>query len=274
MDLPATLAALAADPHHPTDLAELALHLARDEYPELDPAIYLTRLDDLADRLVPRLIGRLAADAIELTQLLFADEAFTGNHADYYDPRNSYLNDVLDRKVGLPITLSLVAAAVGTRAGLTVEGVGLPGHFVSKVIGEDGGAVFFDPFHSGRFLDTTACEKLVEEATGRPFELTPAASAAASNAAVAVRLLTNLKSVYLKSADFARAARTTERLVSLLPHDADQRRDLGVCLMHANRPGKAIPHLRAYLAASPRASDAETVGEFLSQARREVARWN
>lgn len=274
MDLDATLAALAADPHHPTDLAELALHLARDEYPDLDTAVYLARLDDLAERLAPRLTGRLAADAVELTQLLFADEAFGGNHADYYDPRNSYLNDVLDRKVGLPITLSLVAAAVGTRAGLTVEGVGLPGHFVAKVVGEDGAAAFFDPFHAGRFLDPAACEKLVEEATGRPFELTPAAAAAAPNGAVAVRLLTNLKSVYLKTADFSRAARTTERLVSLLPSDADQRRDLGVCLIHANRPGRAIPHLRAYLAAAPSAADVETVGEFLSQALREVARWN
>ncbi|QDU22881.1 SirB1 family protein [Urbifossiella limnaea] len=274
MDLPATLAALAADPHHPADLAELALHLARDEYPDLDPAVYLARLDDLADRLAQRLTGRLTADAAELTHLLFADEEFAGNQADYYDPRNSYLNDVLDRKLGLPITLSLVAAAVGTRAGLTVEGVGLPGHFVAKVVGEDGAAVFFDPFHAGRFLDAADCAKLVEEATGRPFELTPDAMAAAPNAAVAVRLLTNLKSVYLKTADFARAARTTERLVSLLPKDADQRRDLGVCLIHAGRPGRAVPHLRAYLAAAPGASDVETVGGFLSQALREVAQWN
>src|SRR5688572_23248322 len=138
MDLDATLAALAADPHHPTDLAELALHLARDEYPELDVSVYLARLDDLADRLQPRLTGRLASDTVALVQLLVTDEGFDGNHADYYDPKNSYLNDVLDRKVGLPITLSLVAAAVGTRAGLTVEGVGLPGHFVAKVVDADG----------------------------------------------------------------------------------------------------------------------------------------
>ncbi len=274
MDLDATLTALAADPHADADLAELALHLARDEYPDLDVGVYLARLDDLAERLRPRLTGRLAADAVELTQLLFADEDFTGNQADYYDPRNSYLNDVLDRKLGLPITLSLVAAAVGTRAGLTVEGVGLPGHFVAKVVGEDGASVFFDPFHAGRFLDRAACEELVTEATGQPFALTPRAAAASPNGAIAVRLLTNLKSVYLKAADFARAARTTERLVSLLPGDAEQRRDLGVCLIHAGRPGKAVGHLRAYLAAAPGAADVATVGEFLSEALREVASWN
>ncbi len=274
MDLDATLAALAADPHADIDLAELALHLACDEYPELDVSVYLSRLDDLAERLRPRLTGRLAADAVELVQLLFTEEEFAGNQAEYYDPKNSYLNDVLDRKVGLPITLSLVAAAVGTRAGLTVEGVGLPGHFVAKVVGEDGAAVFFDPFHAGRFLDVAACEKLVSEATGQPFALTPQAAAAAPTGAVAVRLLTNLKGVYLKAADFARAARTTERLVSLLPRDAEQRRDLGVCLIHAGRPGRAIPHLRAYLAAAPGAADVATAGEFLSEALREVARWN
>jgi regulator of sirC expression with transglutaminase-like and TPR domain len=274
MDLDTTLAALAADPRLDVDLAELALHLARDEYPDLDVSVYLARLDDLADRLQPRLTGRLAADAVELVQLLFADEEFSGNQADYYDPRNSYLNDVLDRKAGLPITLSLVAAAVGTRAGLTVEGVGLPGHFVAKVVGEDGSAVFFDPFHAGRFLDKAACEELVEGATGRPFTLTPDAAAASPSGAVAVRLLTNLKSVYLKAADFARAARVTERLVVLLPQDADQRRDLGVCLIHAGRAGRAVPHLRAYLAAAPAAADAATVREFLSGALREVAKWN
>jgi regulator of sirC expression with transglutaminase-like and TPR domain len=153
MDLPAALAALAADPHADCDLADLALHLARDEYPDLDVPVYLSRLDDLADRLRPRLTGRLAADAVALVQLLFEEEGFAGNAADYYDPRNSYLNDVLDRRTGLPITLSVVAMEVGTRAGLVVEGVGLPGHFVAKAVGEDGAAVQFDPFHGGRFLD-------------------------------------------------------------------------------------------------------------------------
>jgi regulator of sirC expression with transglutaminase-like and TPR domain len=274
MDVDATLRRLAADPFAPVDLAALALHLATDEYPELDVPTYLARLDAYAAGVAPRLAGPLHHRVEELAEYLFDEEGFTGDAAAYYDPRNSYLNDVLDRKLGIPLTLSLVAMAVGERAGLTVHGVGLPGHFVAKVVGEDGAAVFFDPFHAGRFLDPAACEKLVKEAIGQPFTLTPEAAAATPNGAVAVRLLTNLKSVYLRSADFPRAARTTERLVSLLPGDAEQRRDLGVCLIHAGRPGKAIPHLRAYLAAAPQAADAATVGEFLSEAMREVARWN
>src|SRR6188508_80632 len=116
MDLDATLAALAADPTAPVDLGELALHLARDEYPDLDIPAYLARLDDLADTLRPRLGDSIAGNAVELTHLLFEEEGFTGNAGDYYNARNSYLNDVLDRKLGLPITLAVLAAAVGDRA--------------------------------------------------------------------------------------------------------------------------------------------------------------
>src|SRR5207249_3648722 len=117
MLLDATLAALAADPRHPVDLAELALHLARDEYPDLDVAVYLARLDALADEVRPRLAaGSLAARTTELAHFLFEEHAFAGNADNYYDPRNSYLSDVLDRKLGIPITLSVLAMAVGTRA--------------------------------------------------------------------------------------------------------------------------------------------------------------
>src|SRR5688572_7001063 len=116
MDLDHTLAALAPDPPLPADPAEHALHLARHEYPGLDVPAYLAHLDALADELRPRLAGSLSARTAELTHLLFEEHGFAGNAADYYDPRNSYLNDVLDRKLGIPITLSVVAVAVGTRA--------------------------------------------------------------------------------------------------------------------------------------------------------------
>ena len=206
MDLDATLAALVADPFHPVDLAELALHLARDEYPDLDIPVYLSRLDALADAVRPRLVGSLVGRVEAFAAFLFDDHGFAGNTAEYYDPRNSYLNDVLDRRTGLPITLSLVAVAVGERAGLTVHGVGLPGHFVARAVdGSDG--VLFDPFHGGQILDAAAASELVEGVTGEPFVLTPAAVRPAPPGAVAARLLTNLKGVYLRTADYRRAAR-------------------------------------------------------------------
>lgn len=274
MDLDATLAALAADPRHPVDLAELGLHLAADEYPDLDIPVYLARLDALADELRPRLSGSLADRTAELAHFLFEEHGLAGNPDDYYDARNSYLSDVLDRKLGIPITLSVVAVAVGTRAGLAVAGVGLPGHFVAKASDDSGHDILFDPFHGGQFLDAGACEQLVAEVTGQPFTLTAQAVAATPPGLVAVRMLTNLKAVYLRESDFPRAARVMERLVQLAPGDPVQRRDLGVTLVHAGKPGRAIGHLRLYLDRVPAADDADAVRGFLDRATAEVARWN
>jgi regulator of sirC expression with transglutaminase-like and TPR domain len=273
MDLDATLDRLAADPFAPADLAALALHLAADEYRGLNVESYLARLDRYADELATRLAGSLPDRVAELTHLLFEQEGFAGNVADYYDPRNSYLSDVLDRKLGLPITLSVLAIGVGTRAGLNVAGVGLPGHFVAKAIAGDA-EVIFDPFHGGQFLDRAGCQQLVEAVTGQPFDPTDDALAVTPPGFVARRLLTNLKSVYLRSGDYPRAARVTARLVQVAPDDPSQRRDLGVTLIHAGKPGKAIDHLAAYLATVPAAEDAEVVSEFLRDAQKEVARWN
>src|SRR5439155_3579704 len=133
------------------DLAEVALLLARDEYPELDVEAYLGELTALAREARTRLRGGLEARTRGLCRYLFHDLGFRGNARDYYDPRNSYFNEVLDRRTGIPISLSAVALAVGDRAGLTLAGVGLPGHFVVKAVDADG-EVLFDPFHGGRVL--------------------------------------------------------------------------------------------------------------------------
>ena len=273
MDVDATLRRLAADPFAPVDLAALALHLAADEYPELDVPSYLARLDGYAAALAPRLAGPLADRVAELAALLFDEEGFVGNAEEYYDPRNSYLNDVLDRKLGIPLTLSLVAMAVGGRAGLTVHGVGLPGHFVAKASAGDD-ELLFDPYHGGGVLDPDGCAELIEAATGRPFAVTDDVLEPTPPGLIARRMLTNLKGVYLREQDFARAARVTGRLAVLAPDDPTQLRDLGVTLAHAGQPGKAIDPLAAYLAAAPDAADADAVGDFLKDARRQVARWN
>src|SRR4051812_8800187 len=177
MKLSDILATLADDPTHPVDLARVALLIARDAYSQMSPRAYLRRLDRLAEQVRPRLTGSLAARAANLSSFLFEECGFAGNADRYYDPRNSYLNKVIDRQVGLPITLSLVAMAVGQRAGLRVVGVGLPGHFVAKAVG-DGEEVLFDPFHGGQFLDPDACEELVGAITGRSFDATPEALSA------------------------------------------------------------------------------------------------
>jgi regulator of sirC expression with transglutaminase-like and TPR domain len=273
MDIDAALGQLAREPDAPLDLAELALTLARDEYPDLDVEAYLGEFDAMAHEARRYLRGGLAAQVNGLCRYLFHEMGFRGNDRDYYDARNSYLNQVLDRRTGIPITLSAVAMAVGGRAGLEVQGVGLPGHFVVKAVC-DGRQELFDPFHGGRRLSARDCETLVRQVTGQPFRLTAEALAPVPLGVMLMRMLNNLKAVYLKDGDFVRAARVMERLRQLSPADVLQRRDLGASLLHAGQPGRAIDHLDAYLNAVPQAEDAAAVRELLRQARRQVAAWN
>jgi regulator of sirC expression with transglutaminase-like and TPR domain len=209
-----------------------------------------------------------------LSNFLFEECGFAGNTEHYYDPRNSYLNKVLDRQVGLPISLSLVAMAVGTRAGLPVVGVALPGHFVAKAMDNNGDQVIFDPFNGGQFLDVDGCEALVTAITGRPFDVTPEALAATSPGAFVLRTLNNLKTAYLADRSFLRAARIVRRIAQLLPDDPTQKRDLGLLLVQAGRHGSAVDHLKFYLAAAPEADDSGEVQKILGHALAEVARWN
>ncbi len=273
MNLDSALELLARQPAAPLDLAELALRLAVDQYPGLDVEAYLSELAGMAHEAKRYLGGPAEARARGLCRYLFHDCGFRGNVQDYYDPRNSYLNEVLERRTGLPITLSAVAIAVGTRAGLQVVGVGLPGHFVAKLVAADGD-VLFDPFHGGRILTPAECELLVEQVTGTPFHATPEALGAVDAGPFVARLLNNLKAAYLRRGDFAPAVRVIERLQQLDPSDILQQRDLGVSLMRVGQLGRAIDALAAYLAARPNASDAELVTKLLHQAQGEVAKWN
>ncbi len=268
------LATLADNPNYPVDLARVALLIAHDAYPNMNPWAYLRKLDRLAGQLRRRLSGSLIERTAELSSFLFDECGFSGNTEHYYDPRNSYLNKVLDRQIGLPISLSLVAIAVGKRAGLRVEGVALPGHFVAKAVDANGDEVVFDPFNGGQFLDSEGCEALVSAITGRPFEVTPEALAATSPHTFVLRMLMNLKTAYIADRSHLRAARIARRITQLLPGDPLQRRDLGLLLVQAGRHGAAVDHLQHYVSAVPNADDSRDVEQILSRALAEVAKWN
>jgi regulator of sirC expression with transglutaminase-like and TPR domain len=273
MNVDLILSLLTRDPAADVDVAEVALHLARDEYPDLDVEASLSELAGMGHEARRYARGDLEARVAGLCRYLFHEMGFRGNVQNYYDPRNSYLSDVLDRRTGIPISLSVVAMAVGRGAGLEVVGVGLPGHFVAKAVDGDD-EVLFDPFHGGRMLSAESCEHLVEQVTGQPFQVTQAALAGVSLAQLVQRMLSNLKAVYLRAGDFRRAVRTIRRLRQLDPHDPFQERDLGASLLHAGQPGKAIDHLAGYLKSLPAAEDAEAVQKLLRRARAELAKWN
>jgi regulator of sirC expression with transglutaminase-like and TPR domain len=273
MNLDKALDQLADDATAPFDIAKLALWLARDEYPNLDIEAYLSELAGMAHEARNYMRGSLEARVLGLCRYLFHEMGFRGNIQDYYDPRNSYLNEVLDRRTGLPISLSVVAMAIGDRAGLPIAGVGLPGHFVVKAMAE-GQEVLFDPFHGGRQLTPAECENLVQQVTGMAFQATPEQLQPIPLRMLVIRLLTNLKGIYLRQDDYARAARVIGRLWQLSPHDNLQRRDLGVSLLHAGQPGRAVDHLAAYLATDPKGRDADTVRQLLNRAYKDVGQWN
>jgi regulator of sirC expression with transglutaminase-like and TPR domain len=273
MDIDAALEQLADDPLAPLDVAELALELARDEYPDLDVEAYLSELAGMAHEAKRYLKGSLETKVKGLCRYLFHEMGFRGNRNDYYDPRNSYLNQVLDRRTGLPISLSAVAMAIGRRAGLQVVGVGLPGHFVVKAVYRHA-EVFFDPFHGGRLLTVENCEQLVEQITGAPFTATPGKLEALPLGWMVQRMLANLKGAYMRDGDFGRAIRVIQRLRQINPNDPTHLRDLGVSWLHAGAPGKAIDPLSAYLKTSPSKADAETIRQLLNRARGNVAKWN
>ena len=273
MDIEATLQLLADDPTTPVDVAEVALLLATDEYPDLDVSFYLRQLDLLALEVRPHLSGDLESRVAELAQFLFEEKGYQGNSPYYYDPGNSYFNEVLDRRLGIPITLSALAMSVGHRAGMQVAGVGLPGHFIAKAT-EGAEEVLFDPFHGGQILTPVGCQSLVEAVTGQSIPLTPSLFEATPPGWIIMRMLNNLKGIYLTQEDFPRAIRVVGRLRLLAPTDVTLRRDLGVALLRSGKPGQAIDHLTAYLDGNPSATDEALVQQVLDKARIEVAKWN
>lgn len=273
MNLDHALSLLARDPSAPLDLAELALTLAMDEYADLDVEAYLAELDGMAREAQAYLRGSLEARVRGLCRYLFHEMGFRGNTHAYYDPRNSYLNEVLDRRTGIPITLFAVAMAVAKRAGLEVVGVALPGHFIAKAVAGDQ-ELIFDPFHGGRVLGAQQCEQLVRQVTGRDFHATTQSLQASDLGPIVFRMLTNLKAVYLSDSDFGRAARVIGRILQLKPDDPLQLRDLGTALLQGGQPGRAIDPLSAYLTACPETEDSEIVRQLLNRSKNAVALWN
>ena len=269
------LVARLRDLEEPGALAEAALLIAAEEYPALDVAAWLARLDALGARARERVPPRGDADqtAAALTRLLVEDYGLRGNDADYYDPRNSFLNEVLERRLGIPLTLSLVYMDVGARAGVAVRGVGLPGHFVVRL--ERGETVrLLDPFNGGRPLDEANCRRLVERLGGGRLRFEPAHLRAVSARAILIRMLANLKGVYTALGDWRRARGAVDRILLLAPEAVGELRDRGLLSARLGKPVAAIGDWEAYLRRVPDAKDAATVRRHLRALRQAQAALN
>lgn len=257
------------------DLTRIALEIARDAYPDLEPGPYLEWIEALAARVRDRAPAAAKARQVlgQINWVLFVEEGFQGNTEDYYDPKNSYLNQVIERKTGIPISLSVLYRAVAHRLGLEMEGVNLPAHFMLRV-DRGGETIFVDPFHAGALLDRQGCERRVAELIGRPVVLSDLEIAPCGLDLVVTRMLRNLKAIYLRGHDFSTALPVQRRLAALNPDDPLEQRDLGMLCLQLDRPAEAIAPLQSLLDARPEPEDADAIRALLRAARREVASWN
>jgi regulator of sirC expression with transglutaminase-like and TPR domain len=253
-------------------LGEAALWIAADEYAELDVPAWLDRLDALgtaaARRITPAMDADAAAEA--LNALLFEEERFRGNREEYYDPRNSFLNDVLERRLGIPITLAVVYMEVAAAAGVTVRGVGLPGHFVVR-LDRHGAERLLDPFDRGARLAEADCRALLQRVYQADVPLDPAWLRPVSTQQIVTRMLANLKGAYLALGDWTRALRTVERMLAVAPGALGELRDRGTLQARRGDTQAAIRDWEAYLLAAPETADADHVRQNLRALRQAVA---
>ncbi|WP_435017377.1 SirB1 family protein [Tundrisphaera sp. TA3] len=256
----------------PIDLVGVSLEIARDAYPGLDAGAILGQIDALARRVRERCGDRARPEQVigQINWVLFIEEEFRGNVEDYQDPKNSYINEVLARKLGIPISLSVLYATLAGRVGLRLSGVNLPLHFLLR-IDEPGPARFVDPFHRGAILDHRGCESLLARISGRAVTLHPEHLAPCAATTIVARMLRNLKGIYLQQADPASTLPVIRRLAALQRDDPGEQRDWGMACLQADRPGESIGPLQRYLQAMPEADDVEAVRILLRGALREVA---
>ena len=258
------------------DLGHAALLIAQDEYPTLDVVAYLRRLDRYADEIRMRLNfgADYEAKIGAMNQYLFDELGFTGNATDFYDPRNSYLNDVLDRKLGIPITISVVYMEIGRRIGLPLTGVSFPGHFLVK-LPLDGAAVVLDPFNGGIALDESDLRRRLTQTYGDGAAAAraplSALLASAEPTDVLLRMLRNLKNVYLQRGDHVRALRIMHRILELAPEAPEELRDRGNIYRELECFRAALNDYSAYLHHRPQASDALGVREHIVELQKIAA---
>ena len=237
------------------DIAPAALAIARVEYPALDPEPYLDRIDVMGMNAAERLgaISVVSSDAISvLNEYLFEEEGFTGNRDHYDDPRNSFLNEVLDRRTGIPISLSVIYMEVARRAGIEISGVNFPGHFLLRapgpVIGDD---LIIDPFHGGALLSEFDCRQMLRTQIGDDAPYHTSLLSAATRHDIVVRMLMNLKRLYVGMRSFPQARFVSTLLLGVDPSAISELRDRGLLAYHLEDFSSALRDLEEYLRLSP-----------------------
>lgn len=258
------------------DLVRTALTIARTEYPDLDIEKYVGCVDALARRVGARIPdeGDAGQTIAALNHVLFEEEGFRGNRENYYDPRNSFLNDVLERKLGIPISLAVVYMEVARRVGFPLFGVGMPGHFLLKHYDVDGRQVLIDCFEGGHILSDRDCQQRLDEIYSGQLPLQPDFLMAVSRRQILTRVLNNLKTVYLSTRNFKKALPLVDLVLVIYPRSPEDVKQRALLRYSLGLMRGAAEDLEQYLKMSPDASDADDIRQTALSIRRSLAMRN
>lgn len=268
---------IVSGPDEDISLAEAALLIAGHGYPDLNVAAYLSRIEELAYMLRLRIDedDSIPERISALNQFLFGELKFAPASDDYYDPRNSFLNEVLERRTGIPITLSVIYMELGRKVGLPLQGVSFPGHFLVKCAVPEG-AVVLDPYSGGISLGLPDLQKRLREVQGGEVSRAIVAEllVSASNKEIIVRLLRNLKAIYLREQKLDKALPIMNWIIATMPEQTPELRDRGMIYQELECPRAALTDFETYLQLSPGSDDAGDMRERIIELRKEVARLN
>lgn len=258
-------------PEEKIDLGRAALTIALPDYPDLDISLCLARIDDLAVEVMQR--TRAETDAYHslaaMNHVLFTEHGFRGNRNDYFDPRNSFLNEVLERKTGIPISLSVLYMEVAQRIGLALAGVGFPGHFLVKCIGE-GEEIVIDPFLGGEVKSHRDLLRMLRDLYGGKVGFNPEFLEPVSKKQILKRMLSNLKAIYLRKNDLVKTLSVLDRLIILDPAAAEETRDRGMLYLRLECFTHAREDFQTYLRLAPNAEDATAIRDQIVKLANQV----
>ncbi len=256
-------------------IARVALEIASDQYASLDVESYLDQIEALADRVRVRCRPSASVRDVlaQINWVLYVEEDFQGNVDEYDDPRNSFLNDVLDRKLGIPISLAIVYQSIGRQLGLDIDGANLPMHFMLRVE-DEGSPWFIDAFHSGAVLDPERCRERLSLLARKPLVLSPEMTAPCDVATLISRMLRNLRAIYSRDEDLGSLLTVQRRLAALNPDHWGELRDLGVLCVRLGLLAEGMEALQEALRLVPAGVPAGEVARIVGSLQRELARWN
>ena len=262
-------------PDEALELARVALLVAAESDLDMDVDGELQQLEGWADQLKSRLTPELnnLQKLARLRNFVFDELGFRGDRRDYYSPSNSLLHEVMKRRRGIPLTLSIVFMELGWRIGIPFEGVAFPGHFLVRLPGEPSD-LLLDPYRRGMMVHEEDCKQMLLESTGGRLSYDPTLTASVGKRDVVARLLHNLKGAYLRAGDDSKALAAVERLLVLAPDDPEEIRDRGLLLFRMQKYGRALDSLSAYLEAAAGAADRETIEGHVKTLRQLLATLN